>query len=61
MTKHLADHPRESNGGRMQHFLRIARDRTEAAWAKARQRPESPDDDNRRVLEYVRIARGRQV
>lgn len=61
MTKHLADHPREQNGGRMLHFLRIARDRNEAAWRIARQRPVSPDNDNRRVLEYVRIARGRQV
>jgi hypothetical protein len=45
----------------MQHFLRIARDRAEAAWGKAWQRPMTRADDNRRVVEYVRIARGRQV
>jgi hypothetical protein len=61
MTKHLADHQRASHGGRMQHFLRIARDRTEATWAKVWQRAPLPDDSNRRVVEYVRIARGRRV
>ena len=61
MTKHLADHQRASDGGRLQHFLRIARDRTEVVWAKARQRPALRDDENRRVVEYVRIARGRDV
>ena len=61
MTKHLADHQRTSNGSRVQHFLRIARDRTETAWSKAWQRPMTGADDNRRVVEYVRIARGRQV
>jgi hypothetical protein len=61
MTKHLADHQRASNGGRLRHFLRIARDRSEAAWTKVRQRPLMRGDNNRRVVEYIRIARGRQV
>ncbi len=61
MTKHLTDHQRASNGGRMQHFLRIDRDRSDAAWSKARQRPLTRADDNRRLVEFVRIAQGRQV
>lgn len=32
MTKHLADHRTASEGGRMKHFLRIARDRSETLW-----------------------------
>ena len=61
MTKHLADHQRVSDGGRMKHFLRIARDRSEAAWEQVRQRPLLRGDDSRRLVEYVRIERGREV
>ena len=32
MTKHLADHRTPSQGARVQHFLRIARDRSETIW-----------------------------
>ena len=61
MTKHLADHRTPSQGGRLQHFLRIARDRSEAAWRAAWQRPRETDGGHRRVVEYVRIEKGRQV
>lgn len=61
MTKHLADHRTPSQGGRLQHFLRIARDRSEDVWRAAWQRTRETDGGHRRVVEYVRIARGRQV
>ncbi|HCZ00730.1 MAG: hypothetical protein A3D16_05755 [Rhodobacterales bacterium RIFCSPHIGHO2_02_FULL_62_130] len=61
MTKHLADHRTPSQGGRLKHFLRIARDRSEEVWRTAWQRNRETDGGHRRVVEYVRIARGRQV
>ncbi len=60
MTKHLADHRQPSQGGRLQQFLRIARDRSETAWHAVWQRPQQLGDSNRRVLEYVRIERERR-
>ena len=61
MSKHLADHRKASEGGRVKHFLRLARDRSDAAWRAVWQRPRERDEGNRRVLEYVRIERERQV
>lgn len=60
MSKHLADHREASNGGRMKHFLRLARDRSEAAWERVWQRPLERANDNRRLVEYVRIERGQE-
>jgi hypothetical protein len=60
MTRHLADHRTASEGGRLKHFLRIARDRSETTWRAVFQRNLSRDGDNRRVLEYIRIERQRQ-
>ena len=61
MSKHLADHARPTNGGRVKHFLRIARQGSESAWKGLWQHRTAPDDSNRRVVEYVRIERGRQA
>lgn len=61
MTKHLADHREASTGGRVKHFLRLARDRSEAAWDQVRQRPLDRAEENRRLVEYVRIERGRSA
>jgi hypothetical protein len=61
MTKHLADHREASTGGRVKHFLRLARDRSEAAWDRVRQRPLDRAEENRRLVEYVRIERGRSA
>ena len=61
MSKHLADHRAPSNGGRMKHFLRIARSRTDAFWRGVWQRPVGRADGNRRLMEYVRIERGRDA
>lgn len=61
MTKHLADHREASTGGRVKHFLRLARDRSEAAWEQVWQRPFERADENRRLVEYVRIERDRNA
>ncbi len=45
----------------MKHFLRLARDRSEAAWRVVWQRPFERAAGNRRVVEYIRIAKGRDV
>lgn len=60
MTKHLADHRATSTGARVKHFLRLARNRSEAAWARVWQRPFERATENRRLVEYVRIERGRE-
>lgn len=52
MTKHIADHRTPSDGGRLRHFLRIARGE-----ARIWHRSEAPAG-NRRLIEYCRIARG---
>jgi hypothetical protein len=54
MGRHLADHRSPSKGARLRHFLRIARaDR--AGWHRA----ETLAATNRRLVEFMRIARGR--
>lgn len=58
--KHLADHRSNSTGGRLTHFLRLARDRSEAAWVRVWQRPATRSQSNRRLVEFVRIERGRE-
>lgn len=60
MGRHIADHHTSSQGGRMKHFLAIARSTAAAtvwrgAWQRAATRPEG----NRRMVEFLRIARGR--
>ena len=59
--KHLADHRSSSTGARLKHFLRLAQSRGEVVWAQVWQRGHTRDEGNRRVLEFVRIARGRRV
>ncbi len=61
MSKHIADHRKASDGGRMAHFLRIARQSSEEFWRGLQKRPMAETAGNRRVVEYVRIARGRQT
>ncbi|MGB8813025.1 MAG: hypothetical protein WCC57_07550 [Paracoccaceae bacterium] len=62
MSKHLADHREPSQGGRVKHFVAIARGAaSNAMWRGLWQRPVMRGDGNRRLVEYVRIARGRQV
>jgi len=59
MTKHLADHRKASQGGRVKHFLRIAQDGSSSVWRRLFQQPRSRSDSNRRTLEYIRIDHGR--
>lgn len=59
MTKHLADHREASDGGRVKHFLRLAHSHTDATWARVWQRPLERTEENRRLVEYLRIERGR--
>jgi hypothetical protein len=61
MAKHLVDHRTASNGGRVRAFLTIARDRSETVWRGLWKRPEARLDDNQRLVQYVRIEKGRQV
>ena len=61
MTKHLADHRTPPSGGRVKAFVSIARDRSESFWRGLWQRPLSRSEGNRRVVEYVRIEKGREV
>lgn len=58
--KHLADHRESSKGARLVQFLRIARDRSEAVWSMARQRPFARGENNARVVQFVRIEKGHQ-
>ncbi len=61
MTKHLADHRATSTGGRVKAFVRIARDRSQTAWRGLWQRPVVRAEDNQRLVQYVRIEKGRDV
>jgi hypothetical protein len=55
MTRHIADRRTPSQGGRVRQFLRIDRE-VERTW----HRPETPSG-SRRLVEFLRIARGRTV
>lgn len=61
MTKHLADHRKTSNGGRVKAFMAIARDRSESVWRGLWQRPHLRASESRRLVEYVRIEKGREA
>ena len=57
MTKHIADHRSASDGGRLKQFLRISRDKSDTVWRATWSRPSTTPTGNRRVVEYIRIAR----
>ena len=59
--KHLADHRTPSTGARFAQFLRLTRNRGEIVWARVWQRPVLLPVTNRRVVEYIRIERGREI
>lgn len=61
MTKHLADHRKPSSSQRLKQFLRIARDRSETAFHAVWQRQSPATDQGRRLVEFARIERGREV
>jgi len=61
MTKHLADHRTASTGARVKAFLTIARDRSESTWRGLWQRPYERSVDNSRLVQFVRIEKGREA
>lgn len=61
MTRHLTDHRAPTEGGRVKHFMRIARVEASVLWMRLAKRPRLTGAGNRRLVEYARIARGRSV
>lgn len=61
MSKHLADHRSAPSGGRVKAFLTIARDRSETMWRALWKRPVERAADNQRLVQYVRIEKGREA
>lgn len=63
MTRHLADRQRSDDGGRVKHFLRLSRDGGESLWDAAYRQPKDRAKDSqnkdRRMVEFLRIDRGR--
>lgn len=55
MTKHLADKRKPSTGGRVKHFMRLAREARET-WHRSEAKTGSS-----RLAQFLRIARGREV
>ncbi len=55
MTKHLADQRKPSTGGRVKHFLRLAKTARET-WHRPRGQA-----GKSRLLQFLRIERGREV
>lgn len=60
MTRHLADHRTPSQGGRMKHFLRIARE-AGSVWRRLWKAPRAEHAEGRAVVEFARIERGRKT
>lgn len=63
MTRHIADHKRESGVSRTQNYTRQERESgLHPAIAALRMRPRSRDTSgNRRAAEFARIERGQRV
>jgi len=59
MSRHLADHRQATTGGRVRHFLRLART-PRVTWHRPRYRPWSGAGLSR-LKQFLRIARGRTV
>lgn len=60
MARHPTDHRTPPQGGRMRHFLRLARQGADV-WQTLWRRPVPVPATNRRVVEFVRIGKGREV
>lgn len=60
MTRHLADKRKSSTGARLREFLRLARPDGQV-WQQLWRQPVPVPVSNRRTVEFLRIARGRQV
>jgi hypothetical protein len=55
MSRHLADHRSRSTGGRVKHFLRLARNPRET-WLRPRGKAGAG-----RLVQFLRIERGRSA
>ncbi|MBL9060969.1 hypothetical protein [Tabrizicola sp.] len=53
MSRHLADHRTRTTGGRVKHFLRLARTPRET-WQRSR-----GSSGSTRLIQFLRIERGR--
>lgn len=60
MIRHLADHHRTNHGGRLKRYLAIGHQADDPRSPSLFMRPGSPVG-NRRLVEFLRIARGRTV
>ncbi|MBL8562604.1 MAG: hypothetical protein JNN06_10015 [Gemmobacter sp.] len=60
MTRHLADRRKPSTGARLKAFLHLARSEGQI-WQAIWRQPVPVPVRNRRMVEFLRIARGRQV
>ncbi len=60
MSRHLADKRAPSDGGRVKHFLQIARKEGSNLWRRLTRATRAPQG-GRRTAEYARIERGREV
>jgi hypothetical protein len=58
MARHLADHRTPSNGARVMRFVAIARAQGDGLLRGVAKRPVTRSG-NRRLVEFLRIARGR--
>jgi hypothetical protein len=59
--RHLADHRSKPSAAKLVNFLRLARSAGERLLPRLQDDQRPPAQGNRRVLEFVRIERGRQV
>lgn len=60
MSRHPTDHRALPQGGRVKHFMRLAREGL-SFWPTIWRRPVPVPLTNRRVVEFVRIGKGREV
>lgn len=65
MTRHLADHRKPSQGARLREFVMLDRaqgkEGSHPASVSLLQRPKGLAETNRRLTEFLRIARGREA
>lgn len=60
MARHPTDHRALPKGGRLAHFMRLSREGG-GIWTTLWRRPAPVPVTNRRAVEFIRIARGREV
>jgi hypothetical protein len=61
MSKHLADHRTAPSGERVKAFVTIARRGSGHVWQALWKRPVERAADNQRLVQYVRIEKGRKA